>query len=247
MEKLVGCAANVAVYVRGNGTGLTSLTAGLICAAFFGLGQPASAAEPGIQRTLAQSDAWSHHSDAFAVLVEYARQVGAAGSQPTDAEQPKLVSAEGAGFHGGTYQDPAYSALADFVQQIGAGQPSSAAGTQSQAGRAGDASTLIDRLAEVADSTSELPFVMAQNAAKKTPTAVKAPAASEATIVGSQACMKCHASHAASFDRTLMGKYGKVKKGTMECENCHGAGSAHVKAGGGRGVEIGRASCRERV
>ena len=39
-----------------------------------------------------------------------------------------------------------------------------------------------------------------------------------------------------SFDRTLMGKIGKTQKGKFDCENCHGPGSAHVKAGGGRGV-----------
>jgi DmsE family decaheme c-type cytochrome len=54
--------------------------------------------------------------------------------------------------------------------------------------------------------------------------------------VGSQVCMTCHAVQAAKFAQTLMGKIGKVRKGTMECENCHGAGSLHVKAGGGRGV-----------
>ena len=29
---------------------------------------------------------------------------------------------------------------------------------------------------------------------------------------------------------------GKTQKGKFDCENCHGPGSAHVKAGGGRGV-----------
>ena len=35
-----------------------------------------------------------------------------------------------------------------------------------------------------------------------------------------------------------MGKIGDTPKGKgkFECENCHGPGSAHVKAGGGRGV-----------
>ena len=33
-----------------------------------------------------------------------------------------------------------------------------------------------------------------------------------------------------------MGKIGTTQKGKFECENCHGPGSAHVKAGGGRGV-----------
>ena len=66
--------------------------------------------------------------------------------------------------------------------------------------------------------------------------AVKAVSPDEATFVGSQVCAGCHARQAAAFAQTLMGKIGKVRKGTMECENCHGAGSLHVAGGGGRGV-----------
>ena len=43
-------------------------------------------------------------------------------------------------------------------------------------------------------------------------------------------------SQAAEFEKTLMGRIGKTQKGKFDCENCHGPGSAHVKAGGGRGV-----------
>ena len=57
-----------------------------------------------------------------------------------------------------------------------------------------------------------------------------------ATYVGAQVCLGCHASQAESFSRTLMGKIGKTQKGKFDCENCHGPGSAHVKAGGGRGA-----------
>ena len=39
-----------------------------------------------------------------------------------------------------------------------------------------------------------------------------------------------------SFSHTLMGRIGQTQKGKFDCENCHGPGSAHVKAGGGRGV-----------
>ena len=42
----------------------------------------------------------------------------------------------------------------------------------------------------------------------------------------------------AEFEKTQMGKIGKTPqgRGKFECENCHGPGSAHVKAGGGRGI-----------
>ncbi len=58
----------------------------------------------------------------------------------------------------------------------------------------------------------------------------------EATYVGTKVCLGCHQAEAAVFSKTLMGRIGKVQPGTMECENCHGPGSAHAKAGGGRGV-----------
>jgi DmsE family decaheme c-type cytochrome len=58
----------------------------------------------------------------------------------------------------------------------------------------------------------------------------------EAHIVGEKVCMTCHAGHAESFSKTLMGRIGKTKPGMFACENCHGAGSQHVKLGGGRGV-----------
>jgi len=46
----------------------------------------------------------------------------------------------------------------------------------------------------------------------------------------------CHAGHQESFSKTLMGRIGKTQPGKFACENCHGAGSQHVKLGGGRGV-----------
>ena len=48
--------------------------------------------------------------------------------------------------------------------------------------------------------------------------------------------MTCHATQAEAFSHTLMGRIGQTQKGKFDCENCHGPGSAHVKAGGGRGV-----------
>lgn len=226
MKRWFGCAAGVAGHEHETGKASTRLAAGLFCAALIGLGQPVGAVESGIQRSPSHADAWAHHSDDYAVLVDYARQVGVADPSSAADDRLKLAKVEGANFHGGGYQDPAYSALADYVQQIGGG-------AEAPVGRNDAVSASFDQQAQAADPT----LVVAQNAQKqKKSAAVKAPASGEATIVGSQTCLKCHANQAATFARTLMGKYGKVKKGTMECENCHGAGSEHVKAGGGRGV-----------
>lgn len=62
---------------------------------------------------------------------------------------------------------------------------------------------------------------------------------SEASYVGAQACLGCHVAQAAAFGTTLMGKIFRNPRNPQEranCETCHGPGSLHVKAGGGRGV-----------
>ena len=55
-------------------------------------------------------------------------------------------------------------------------------------------------------------------------------------FIGSKVCATCHAAQVAEFNKTLMGKLGITQPAKFECENCHGPGSAHVAAGGGRGV-----------
>jgi DmsE family decaheme c-type cytochrome len=70
---------------------------------------------------------------------------------------------------------------------------------------------------------------------------VKATDPEQAYYVGSQACATCHAAEVASYGDTLMGRVLlKNPRNAQErgCETCHGPGSAHVNAGGGRGVGI---------
>jgi DmsE family decaheme c-type cytochrome len=105
-----------------------------------------------------------------------------------------------------TRSDVAYSELVSFVQQLGAQEPA-----------------VIKVAAKPA-------------AAAKSP---KSTAPGEATYVGSQVCMGCHAggpggNQAEAFSHTKMGML--QKQGKIQCETCHGPGSAHAKAGGGRGV-----------
>src|ERR1041385_181915 len=60
------------------------------------------------------------------------------------------------------------------------------------------------------------------------------------TYVGNEVCQACHATQFEKFSKTLMGKIflfnARNETEKRACENCHGPGSNHVAAGGGRGV-----------
>ena len=61
-----------------------------------------------------------------------------------------------------------------------------------------------------------------------------------ATYVGNEVCQACHANQFEKFSGTLMGKIflhnPRNETEKRACENCHGPGSNHVAAGGGKGV-----------
>lgn len=146
--------------------------------------------------------------------------------------------------------DGSYGALAEFAQQVGTAQPKSAQPKSSQPKSDEFYSALSQFAQEVGTEPLKLAAAEKSNSNPWDITGTATPKASakvakkssggdgadEATFVGSKVCLGCHASQAAAFEQTLMGRIGKVQPGKMECENCHGAGSAHVKAGGGRGV-----------
>ncbi len=123
--------------------------------------------------------------------------------------------------------DQAFAALQDFAQRLGTAQPQS-----------------IKDLPQVAQAGSLLEFLQQGGSSSpaekpKAPQAAtprRASAPVDATFVGAKTCLTCHANQTATFEKTLMGRIGKTQKGKFDCENCHGPGSAHVKAGGGRGV-----------
>src|ERR1035437_787958 len=208
----------------------------LVCWAAFGLAQSVKAGDAfavaGINSTLpgwsqtAKSEQPSQPGQqvaddaAFSALSSFAQQLG--------GEQPQSASGKTSQSSGRQLDDQTFSALQDFAQRIGAVQPESIKGQPKVA----EAETLMDFLA--GKGSSEAPAV----------TSPKAPAAGgkrssapvEAHFIGSPACQTGHAPLIAEFQKTLMGKIGGTQKGKFECENCHGPGSAHVKAGGGRGV-----------
>lgn len=122
--------------------------------------------------------------------------------------------------------DHTFAALQDFAQRLGTAQPQSIKDLPQTA----EAKTLLEFLQQRGSSAP------AETLAPAKPRRAAAPV--DAHVVGSKACATCHAAAIAEFDKTLMGKVGHTPqgRGKFECENCHGPGSAHVKAGGGRGV-----------
>jgi DmsE family decaheme c-type cytochrome len=130
--------------------------------------------------------------------------------------------------------DSAVAALREFVQGLSSSQPADKAddytGLRAYAAGLGSDQAAPRRSDEIQVAANAAPA----KAAAKPP--VKAAPSGEAMIVGSKVCLTCHANQAAAFSETLMGRINKKTPGKFECENCHGPGSLHVKAGGGRGV-----------
>jgi len=68
----------------------------------------------------------------------------------------------------------------------------------------------------------------------------EAPKPGPATYVGNEVCKACHGDQFEKFSQTVMGKIflqnPRNETEKRACESCHGPGSNHVSAGGGRGV-----------
>jgi DmsE family decaheme c-type cytochrome len=157
---------------------------------------------------------------AFSELTSFARQIG--------AEQPQSAGGKTSQGSDRPFDDPTYAALRSFAQSMGTAQPESIKGQPKLA----EAKNLMEWLA--APKQEFAPAAPAPTGpapgGKKTTTPV------EAHFVGDKVCAGCHAPLIGEFKKTLMGRISLTQPGKFSCENCHGPGSAHAKAGGGRGV-----------
>ncbi len=155
---------------------------------------------------------------AYAALGDYVQQIGSTEDQ--------------AGIAGPADHDAAFAALNDFARQFGGDQP---AATKSGQIKIADADNAFDALKE---------FLQKHNGSAPAEPAGPAPMApvrratepsepvEAATLVGTNVCLGCHTSQGPSgpFGYTEMGRLAKL--GKLQCETCHGPGSAHVHAAG---------------
>ncbi len=139
------------------------------------------------------------------------------------AAEPQAPATSGAA--GGEIET--YATLRAFAQRIG---PEPLPSIKDQP-KLAEADNLMDWLKQGAPAPTTAP----PPAAAPRATVGKAPGAVEATYIGSRVCLGCHSAVAATYATTLMGRLQRTGK-SLECETCHGPGSAHAKAGGGRGV-----------
>lgn len=149
-------------------------------------------------------------------------------AQQITADAPLLILAKTAGNADQQTGDQTYAALREFAQGIGTSQPELVKNPTKLAA----ADNLMDWLSQPNHGATTEPAA--------TPPKAKAAKGAgkpiEAHFVGDKVCLGCHSSQVAEFQKTLMGRISRTQPGKFACENCHGPGSAHAAAGGGRGV-----------
>ena len=200
-----------------------------ICWAAFAFAQPVQAETFGVEGIKSTLPAWSATKSEQATADDSAISTLNSFAQQIATETPSAAANKSS-----QPDDEAIAALRGFAQRLGTEQPAS---TKDQV-KLAQADTLMDWLAGKGSSAPAAPPPVSTPAPKASRSGKRTAAPVEAHVIGSQACQTCHAPLIAEFQKTIMGQINTSAKGRgkFECENCHGPGSAHVQAGGGRGV-----------
>ena len=179
------------------------------CGLLSGLSAPASAEDVG--------------SDPIAALRNYVDQVATAQPTPSVAASTDQTGGSVVRAHSG---GDSFNKLRVYLQKIADKPPQSTAGLPKLA----ESDTAIDALRQFLQQgapPSEQPKMSVPPARSQAP--FEAPVIAAKTV-GSKVCLGCHADQVDAFSHTLMGRL--QAQGKMECETCHGPGSAHVAANG---------------
>jgi len=176
---------------------------------------------------VARADGVEGRGDPIAALRTYVQLVATAPSHAIAAEDTDQAST---GVSRGELAEDAYAALRAFVQQITVDRPQ----LIKDGPKLAEADNAFDALREFlrrqnGSAPPEQPKMTPPPAARPTAPITEAPIVA-ATPVGSKVCLGCHASQADTFSHTLMGRL--ATQGKLQCENCHGPGSAHLQAVG---------------
>ena len=167
-----------------------------------------------------------HFSDPeLAALRAYTQGIGS-------GQQPQLANAREAPSHQHHFAHADLAALPGHASQTGAANPHIASVEEGDTRSGQFDDTDFVALSEFAkqigtdrqNSSSALPVKVAA-ARQFTPIV-------NANHVGAKTCLFCHARQAELFGKTLMGKIDRTHPGKLDCESCHGPGSAHVQAVG---------------
>ncbi len=164
--------------------------------------------------------------DPIAQLRDYVQRV----ATQTEITAPQQVNLTSAGSADAKVGADAFGSLRAFVQGIHNNLPQSSG----EPIKLAEADNAFDALRD---------FLQRHNGSappeqpRKAPPPVLAPTAPiaeppliVANNVGSNVCLGCHAAQADTFGNTLMGRL--QKQGKLQCETCHGPGSAHVRSVG---------------
>ena len=167
--------------------------------------------------------------DPNAKLRDYVQRLAATQSATAQSDgtvEDKALAPEG--FAHAAVDADDFSRLAAFVQRLQDGSPPSA----SRSIQVAEADNAFDALRQ---------FLQKQKGGEQAPNAPSPPQTRphpavgdmphfNASPVGSRVCLGCHAVVADTFSHTTMGRL--ESQGKLQCESCHGPGSAHVQSAG---------------